>query len=144
MTGRDIAVTVGLVMCFFAFAALSIVLLQVLSALRELRGDLDLFESRVLPLMADLRDATDETREVVDDAREDLERFDRVLGSAEVVSTALADTSRIARTVITSPLIKTVAVVRGVSRGLRKFSASTATPNQAPQRKTRRRRKSGR
>jgi hypothetical protein len=52
MTGRDIAVIVGLVMCFFAFAALSIVLLQVLSALRELRTDLDLFESRVLPLMA--------------------------------------------------------------------------------------------
>ena len=142
MTGRDIAVIVGLVMCFFAFAALSIVLLQVVSALRELRTDLDLFESRVLPLMEDLRDATDETREVVDEAREDLERFDRVLGSAEVVSTALADTSRVARTVITSPLIKTVAVVRGVSRGLRKFS--TSTPTQAPQHKTSRRRKSGR
>ncbi len=142
MTGRDVAVIVGLVMCFFAFAALSIVLLQVLSALRELRSDLDLFESRVLPLMADLRDATDETREVVDDAREDLERFDRVLGSAEMVSSALADTSRVARTVITSPLIKTVAVARGVSRGLRKFS--TSTPTQAPQRKTRQRRKSGR
>lgn len=142
MTGRDIAVIVGLVMCFFAFAALSIVLLQVVSALRDLRTDLDLFESRVLPLMADLRDATDETREVVDEAREDLERFDRVLGSAEVVSTALADTSRAARTVITSPLIKTVAVVRGVSRGLRKFT--TSTPTQAPQRKTGRRRKSGR
>ena len=142
MTGRDVAVIVGLVMCFFAFAALSIVLLQVLSALRELRSDLDLFESRVLPLMADLRDATDETREVVDDAREDLERFDRVLGSAEMVSSALADTSRVARTVITSPLIKTVAVARGVSRGLRKFS--TTTPTQAPQRKTRQRRKSGR
>jgi uncharacterized protein YoxC len=142
MTGRDIAVIVGLVMCFFAFAALSIVLLQVLSALRELRTDLDLFESRVLPLMADQRDATDETREVVDDAREDLERFDRVLGSAEMVSTALADTSRVARTVITSPLIKTVAVARGVSRGLRKFSKSSPSP--APQRKTRQRRKSGR
>ena len=142
MTGRDVAVIVGLVMCFFAFAALSIVLLQVLSALRELRSDLDLFESRVLPLMADLRDATDETREVVDDAREDLERFDRVLGSAEMVSSALADTSRVARTVITSPLIKTVAVARGVSRGLRKFS--TSTPTQALQHKTSRRRKSGR
>jgi hypothetical protein len=92
--------------------------------------------------MEDLRDATDETREVVDEAREDLERFDRVLGSAEVVSTALADTSRVARTVITSPLIKTVAVVRGVSRGLRKFT--TSTPTQAQQHKTRRRRKSGR
>lgn len=142
MTGRDIAVIVGLVMCFFAFAALSIVLLQVVSALRDLRTDLDLFESRVLPLMADLRDATDETREVVDEAREDLERFDRVLGSAEVVSTALADTSRVARTVITSPLIKTVAVVRGVTRGLRKLT--TSTPTQALQYKTRRRRKSGR
>jgi predicted PurR-regulated permease PerM len=142
MTGRDIAVIVGLVMCFFAFAALSIVLLQVVSALRELRTDLDLFESRVLPLMEDLRDATDETREVVDEAREDLERFDRVLGSAEVVSTALADTSRVARTVITSPLIKTVAVIRGVSRGLRKFT--TSTPTQAQQHKIRRRRKSGR
>lgn len=124
MTGRDIAVIVGLVMCSLAFAALSIVLLQVLSALRE------------------LRDATDETREVVDEAREDLERFDRVLGSAEVVSTALADTSRVARTVITSPLIKTVAIVRGVSRGLRKFS--TSTPTQAPQRKSRSHRKSPR
>jgi uncharacterized protein YoxC len=142
MTGRDVAVIVGLVMCFFAFAALSIVLLQVLSALRELRSDLDLFESRVLPLMADLRDATDETREVVDDAREDLERFDRVLGSAEMVSSALADTSRVARTVITSPLIKTVAVARGVWRGLRKFS--TSAPTQASRRKTRQRRKSGR
>ncbi len=130
MNGSDYAIMLGLVVCVMAIIALVVVLVKVLDALKMLREGLEVLDTRLLPLVADLRDATDETREVIDDARDDLERFDRVLGSAEAISGAVADTSLVARTVITTPIIKAAAFVRGAGAALSGLSSSQSSRQQ--------------
>ena len=54
-------------------------------------------------------------------ARHDLDRFDRVLGSAEAISGAVAGGSRIARAALSAPVIKTVAIGTGTRRAVRRL-----------------------
>jgi uncharacterized protein YoxC len=115
-SGTNTALVVVLVLCAVAFAALVLVLYRVLVALADLRNDLEVIESRLLPMVEELREATNETREVIDTARGDLKRFDKVLGSAESISEAVADTSRVARTVLSVPVIKVAAAATGTKR----------------------------
>lgn len=117
-SGTDTALVVALVLCALAFAGLVIVLYRVLVALADLRADLAMLEAEIVPMVGELRAATAETRDIIDTARGDLERFDRVLGSAESISEAVADTSRVARTVLSVPVIKVAAVASGVRRAL--------------------------
>lgn len=117
-SGTDTALVVALVLCALAFAALVVVLYRVLVALADLRSDLAMLESEVVPMVGELRAATAETRDIIDTARGDLERFDRVLGSAESISDAVADTSRVARTVLSAPVIKVAAAASGVRRAM--------------------------
>jgi hypothetical protein len=74
-----------------------------------------------LPLLDELRHAAGEARETVDRAREDLERFDRVLGSAESISDAVSGSSRLVRSALSTPVIKTVAFASGTAEGVRRF-----------------------
>lgn len=115
-SGTNTALVVVLVLCAVAFAALVLVLYRVLVALADLRSDLEVIESRLLPMIDELRDATRETRDIIDTARGDLKRFDKVLGSAESISEAVADTSRVARTVLSTPVIKVAAAATGTKR----------------------------
>jgi len=115
-SGTNTALVVVLVLCAVAFAALVLVLYRVLVALADLRSDLEVVESRLLPMVDELRDATRESRDIIDVARGDLKRFDKVLGSAESVAEAVADTSRVARTVLSAPVIKVAAAATGTKR----------------------------
>ena len=115
-SGTNTALVVVLVLCAMAFAALVVVLYRVLVALADLRTELEMVESRLLPMVNELRQATHETREIIDTARGDLKRFDKVLGSAESISEAVADTSRVARTVLSAPVIKVAAAATGTKR----------------------------
>lgn len=115
-SGTNTALVVVLVLCAVAFAALVLVLYRVLVALADLRTELEMVESRLLPMVDELRQATHETREIIDTARGDLKRFDKVLGSAESISEAVADTSRVARTVLSAPVIKVAAAATGTKR----------------------------
>ena len=115
-SGANTALVVVLVLCAVAFAALVLVLYRVLVALADLRTELEMVESRLLPMVDELRQATHETREIIDTARGDLKRFDKVLGSAESISEAVADTSRVARTVLSAPVIKVAAAATGTKR----------------------------
>ena len=115
-SGTNTALVVVLVLCAVAFAALVLVLYRVLVALADLRNDLEVIEARLLPMVDELREATNETREIIDTARGDLKRFDKVLGSAESISEAVADTSRVARTVLSAPVIKVAAAATGTKR----------------------------
>lgn len=117
-SGTDTALVVVLVLCAVAFAALLLVLYRVLIALADLRADLALLEAEIVPMVGELRTATEETRSIIDTARGDLQRFDRVLGSAESISEAVADTSRVARTVLSVPVIKVAAVASGAKRAV--------------------------
>ena len=115
-SGTNTALVVGLVLCAVAFAALVLVLYRVLVALADLRSDLEVIESRLMPMVDELRDATRESRDIIAAARGDLKRFDKVLGSAESVAEAVADTSRVARTVLSAPVIKVAAAATGTKR----------------------------
>ncbi|MFM8390141.1 MAG: hypothetical protein ACKOA5_12930 [Actinomycetota bacterium] len=115
-SGTNTALVVVLVLCAVAFAALVLVLYRVLVALADLRSDLEVVESRLLPMVNELRDATRESRDIIVAARGDLKRFDKVLGSAESVAEAVADTSRVARTVLSAPVIKVAAAATGTKR----------------------------
>ena len=97
MTAGDLAVTLAALLCAIGFAALIVVLVRVLDTLKALRGEVESLRSETRPLLAELRTTTDEARSAMDTARSDLERFDRVLGSAEAISEAVDGSGRLAR-----------------------------------------------
>ena len=57
----------------------------------------------------------------MESARADLERFDRVLGSAEAISATAARSSRVARTTLSAPMIKAAGLATGTSRAVRRL-----------------------
>lgn len=118
MTAGDLAVVLASVLLVIGFAALIVVLLRVLDMLRALRTEVAELRHETRPLLADLRNS-------VDDARDDLERFDRVLGSAEAISDAVSGTSRVAKVAFSTPVIKTIALATGTRRAARRMRGAT-------------------
>ena len=118
MQTSDIVLIAAVVLCAIGFAALSIVLLRVFDALRALRREVREMREQTLPLIADLRSSTDDAKSAMAVARADLERFDRVLGSAEAISEAVETSGRAARRLFAAPVIKAVGTVTGVKRAV--------------------------
>ena len=98
------------------------VLFRVLQSLKELRRELRVWSERTEPLLSEIRESTLDARDAVEDARRDLDRFDRVLGSAEAISGAVSGTGRLTRTALSTPVIKTAAIATGTSRAVRRLS----------------------
>ena len=121
MTAGDLAVTLAAVLCTIGFAALIVVLVRVLDSLKALRHEVDSLRQETRPLLAELRDSTVEARTAMDTARSDLERFDRVLGSAEAISDAVDGGGRVARTAFSVPVIKLAGLATGTSRAVRRL-----------------------
>ena len=121
MTAGDLAVTLAALLCAIGFAALIVVLMRVLDSLKALRGEVEALRQETRPLMAEMRDSTAEARTAMDTARSDLERFDRVLGSAEAISEAVDGGSRVARTAFSVPVIKLAGLATGTSRAVRRM-----------------------
>lgn len=118
MSAGDLAVTLAAVLCAIGFAALIVVLVRVLDMLRELRGEVHELRSETRPLLAELRAAAD-------GARDDLARFDRVLGSAEAISDAVEGSGRAARQVFSAPVIKLAGIATGTSRAVRRLRGTS-------------------
>jgi len=114
MSAGELVLVVAAVLCSIGFAALIVVLLRVLDTLRDVRREVDQLRMETTPLIRELLETTDEARATVDEARADLERFDRVLGSAEAIGDAVG--GRVARTTFSSPMIKAAGLARGTSR----------------------------
>jgi hypothetical protein len=114
MTAGELVVVLAALLCTIGFAALIVVLMRVLDALRDLRREVSDLRAETRPLLDELRATTDEARWTVDEARSDLERFDRVLGSAEAIGDAVG--GRVARTAFSTPSIKMAGMARGTSR----------------------------
>ena len=122
MTAGDLAVVLAAVLCCIGFAALIVVLLRVLDTLRDLRLEVTTLRAETGPLLAELRASADGAREVIDEARDDLDRFDRVLGSAEAISDAVSVSGkRIHRMALSAPVIKATALATGTSRAARRM-----------------------
>ena len=118
MTAGDLAVTLAALLCALGFAALIVVLVRVLDTLKSLRGEVEALREETRPLLAELRDSTVEARVAMDTARTDLERFDRVLGSAEAISDAVEGSGRVARTAFSTPVIKMAGLATGTRRAV--------------------------
>lgn len=114
MTAGELVTVVAAVLLSIGFAALVVVLMRVLDALRDMRREVDDLKAQTGPLLEELQDTTDEARVAVNEARSDLERFDNVLGSAEAIGDAVGN--RVARTAFSSPMIKAAGFARGTSR----------------------------
>jgi hypothetical protein len=114
VSASELVLVVAAVLCSIGFAALIVVLLRVLDTLRDVRCEVDQLRMETTPLIRELLVTTDEARATVDEARADLERFDRVLGSAEAIGDAVG--GRVARTTFSSPMIKATGLARGTSR----------------------------
>lgn len=121
MNAGDLAVTLAATLCAIGFAALIIAIVRVLDSVRYLREAVDALRTETRPLLAELRDTTIEARTAMNTARADLQRFDRVLGSAEAISGAVEGGSRVTRTALSAPVIKVVGIWTGLRRGIRRF-----------------------
>ncbi|MFT4658778.1 MAG: Sec-independent protein translocase protein TatA [Candidatus Aldehydirespiratoraceae bacterium] len=126
MSTAELVVVAAIVLLAIGFAALIVVLNRVLDATGQLRREVTDLRGETRMLIDDLRISTDEARESVDEARHDLERFDRVLGSAEAIGDAVG--SRVARSAFSSPAIKAAGLARGASRT---FARLRRTPDSA-------------
>lgn len=121
MTAGELAVLLAAVLCCIGFAALIVVLMRVLDSLTALRREVESLRSETQPLLLELNASTAEAAAAISEARDDLERFDRVLGSAEAISGAMAGGSRVARAALSTPVIKTVALGTGTKRAVRRL-----------------------
>jgi hypothetical protein len=121
VTAGELAVVLAAVLCCLGFAALVVVLMRVLDSLRALRGEVESLRSETRPLLAELSASTADARATMAEARVDLDRFDRVLGSAEAISGAMVGGSRVARAALSAPVIKTVAIGTGTKRAVRRL-----------------------
>jgi hypothetical protein len=121
MTAGDLAVVLAALLCALGFAALVVVLVRVLDTLRVLRGEIASLRDETRPLLDELRSSTADARHAVNEARTDLDRFDRVLGSAEAISDAMSGSGRVARTAFSAPVIKAAGLATGTSRALRRL-----------------------
>ncbi|MCU1500686.1 MAG: hypothetical protein JWM12_40 [Ilumatobacteraceae bacterium] len=121
MSAGDLAIVIAAVLCCLGFAALIVVLVRVLDALRAMRHEVSSLRLQTQPLLDELRLTTVEAQATMQEARDDLERFDRVLGSAEAISSVVGGSSRIARAALSTPVIKTAALATGTSRAVRRL-----------------------
>jgi hypothetical protein len=121
MTAGELLLVVAAVLCVLAFAALAVTLLRVRDTLGALRAEVAEMRAETTPLLAELRTSTVDARDAMDSARADLERFDRVLGSAEAISATAARSSRVARTTLSAPMIKAAGLATGTSRAVRRL-----------------------
>lgn len=130
MTAGELVLIVAAVLCAIGFAALIVVLVRVLDTLEMVRGEVDELRAETTPLIRELLVSTEEARATVDEARADLERFDRVLGSAEAIGDAVS--VRVARTTFSAPMIKAAGFVRGTSRTISRLRGAPSDPAIGP------------
>jgi hypothetical protein len=121
VTVGELALVVGAVLCALAFAALAVTLVRVRDSLADLRNEVAALRSESAAIIGELRESTTAAAETVAAARADLERFDRVLGSAEAISSAVEGGSRLSRAALSAPMIKAAGIATGTSRAVRRL-----------------------
>ena len=135
MSGSELALVIGVVLIIAAFTALIVVLVRVLDAVKLLGQEIELWRDETEPLLESLRISADDARDVVEEARQDLYRFDRVLGSAEAISGAMEGTSRMTRVAFSTPVIKIAALATGTSRAASRLRHQELTETRRQRRK---------
>jgi predicted acylesterase/phospholipase RssA len=114
LSAADLAVVVVTGCSIVAVVAILFALQRVLVAVRRVTRTLDELEAQALPLIEDLARSLEE-------ANLELERVDRLVGSAESISATVDATSKLAYRALSAPVIKTVALRSGASKAARRM-----------------------
>lgn len=124
MTVADFVLIVAVVLLIGAFTALMIAVLRVNDSVRLVRSEMEIWRLEIAPLVDSLRESADDARQVMNAARHDLGRFDKVLGSAEAISDAVEGSARVTRVALSTPVIKIAALASGTSRAAKRIRGS--------------------
>lgn len=124
MTVGEFVLLLAVVLLVAGFVALMIALVRVNDSLGVLRAEMEMWRADLAPMIESLRESTDDARSVMDEARLDLGRFDRVLGSAEAISGAVEGSARVTRAALSTPVIKIAAFATGTSRAAQRLRRS--------------------
>ena len=117
LTAQDIAALTAIMVSFVAVVAMALVLAHLVRTVRVLRADLEAFHARAEVALGELTD-------VVDEAQDNLERVDDLIGSAETFAATVDGAARVGYLTVGKPVIKTVAFAKGTSRAARRISRS--------------------
>lgn len=120
MTAADLALVLVSVVVIGAFVVLVVAAVALLRAAAELRRTLDEVQRQTVPLL-------DELRGTVREAGAEVERVDRLLDAAETISGTVDRASRLGYLAFRAPLIRVVALGRGIGR----FLAGLVRPRRA-------------
>ena len=121
MSTGEVVLVAAIILLALAFAAVTVVLVKLVETLRTVQRDVAALHEETAPLLERMSAATSDAEETMAAARADLERFDRVLGSAEAIGGAVRGSSRVARTALSAPAIKAAGLATGTSRAVRRL-----------------------
>ena len=114
LSASDLALVVVTGCSIVAVIVVLAVATRLLIVLRRVTRMLDEITDQALPLVDQL--ATD-----LAEANDQLDRVDRLVGSAESISATVDATSKLAYRALSAPVIKTVAVRTGASRAAKRL-----------------------
>ncbi|MGI8709421.1 MAG: hypothetical protein ACR2LA_00275 [Acidimicrobiales bacterium] len=114
LTASDLALVVVTGCSVVAVVAVLFTVTRLLTLLRRVTVVVDTLTAEALPLVEDLGAS-------LADANEELERVDKLVGSAEAISATVDATSKLAYRALAAPVIKTVAVTSGASRAAKRL-----------------------
>jgi hypothetical protein len=111
MTAADLAIVLVCVAATGALVALVGAVQSLLRTTRELRLTVERLEGEALPLVAELHDT-------VRRAGAEVDKVDDLLDAAAAIQHTVESASRLTFLAFSNPLIKVVALFRGIGRGL--------------------------
>ena len=114
LSASDLALVVVTGCSIVAVVAVLFAVTRLLVVLRRVTRTLDEITAEALPLVDTLAAS-------VAEANEQLDRVDRLVGSAESISATVDATSRLAYRALSAPVIKTVAMTSGASRAAKRL-----------------------
>jgi hypothetical protein len=134
MSAGDVLLVVAATVVTMLVAVLAFTLVALTRTLRDLRDTANALHDEALPLLAAARDA-------VNDAAGEVDRVERLVTSAELLSGAVDGASRMAARTLRSPVVKAMAFSTGVSRAAQRMRAgdTPAPPVQQAGRRRKRR-----
>ena len=114
MSATDLAAVIVAVASVTAVVLLTVALVALTRTMRAVREVATLMRTESLPVLYDLHDT-------VRTANEELERFDRLVTTAESVTGTVDSASRLAYLAMANPVIKGVAFASGTAKAARRL-----------------------
>lgn len=114
MSSTDLAAVIVAICSVTAVVLLAVALVALTRTLRALRDVATLMRTESVPVLHDLHDT-------VLAANQELERFDRLVSTAESVTGTVDSASRLAYLAMANPVIKGVAFASGTAKAARRL-----------------------